>query len=41
MYAELPMIPPVEVLVPSVEVLVPSSVVMLGTVVARPAMNVG
>jgi len=34
MYAELPMIPPVEVLVPS-------SVVMLGTVVARPAMNVG
>jgi hypothetical protein len=34
MYAELPTIPPVEVLVPS-------SVVMLGTVVARPAMSVG
>jgi hypothetical protein len=34
MYTELPMIRPVEVLVPS-------SVVMLGTVVARPAMSVG
>jgi hypothetical protein len=34
MYAELPMIA-------SVEVLVLSSVVMLGTVVARPAMRVG
>jgi hypothetical protein len=34
LYAELPMIA-------SVEVLVLSSVVMLGTVVARPAMGVG